>query len=74
MPSVLSHLKSGGWDIDAADIADQDPTYAELSFNRDDHGSERWLILSRCNRECPADLVECFKGMGALEDGSIWSQ
>jgi hypothetical protein len=66
LPSVLSELESHGWD-EAAGAANRDPTYAELEFNCDD-SHDRWLVLYRCNRECPADLYQCLTSIEDLED------
>jgi len=67
MPSVLSHLQSDGWDT-AAGVADHDPTYAELEFNCEDHANDRWLVLTRFNRECPPDLSQCFRSIDDVDD------
>jgi len=65
LPAVVSHLQSRG--SDPADIADQDPTYAELILDGDSPGEEGWLVSVRWNRDCPSDLVECLNGIYDLE-------
>jgi hypothetical protein len=60
LPSVLSRLQSGSWD-DALGIAHRDPTYAELEFCCDIDDHDRVLVFTRGNRDCPADLVQCFR-------------
>jgi hypothetical protein len=72
LPSVLSHLQSNGWEA-AVGVADQDPTYAELEFNCDGDAHDRWLVLTRVNRECPPDLRRCLTGIDELDDVSAES-
>jgi hypothetical protein len=72
LPSVLSHLQSDGWE-EAAGVADRDPTYAELEFNCDGDSHDRWLVMTRFNRDCPPDLSQCLLGIDELEDASTES-
>jgi hypothetical protein len=70
LPAVLTQLRSGGWSAGLS-VAGQDATFAELEFNcdADDHG--KMLVLSRGNRDCPADLSRCFREIDDLENGAV---
>ena len=57
LPSVVEYMKSGGFDRNPADAAEQDSTYAGLTFTWDSEGEEWWRTLTRYNRNCPPDLV-----------------
>jgi hypothetical protein len=65
LPALVSHLQSRGSDV--AEIADRDPTYAELILDGDSPGEEEWLVSVRWYRDCPSDLVECLNGIDDLE-------
>ena len=67
LPSVLSQLRSEGWD-EASGVANRDPTYAELEFNCDHDGDDRFLVLTRFNRECPPDLSKSLMEIDDLDD------
>ena len=65
LPAVIEHLRAGGWDCDVAEVADQDPTFAELCFNCEGGSHNSWLVFARHNRDCPSDLAE---SLDAIED------